>query len=83
MVSISIEKFIKSYLKNNKDVNTNEIKKALKGSVKDKENGTTCMKCGNPIWSIGKAIVGWNGCFTCITGETEHDDDYEINEVNF
>ncbi|MGM0877733.1 MAG: hypothetical protein ACQEWV_24095 [Bacillota bacterium] len=83
MVSISLENFIKSYVKNNKDVNVNELRKSVNDSVKEKKNGTTCRICKNQIWAIGTAIVGWNGCFSCITGESNHSDDYEIDEVNF
>ena len=83
MVSISIEQFAKSYVKNNKEVNLQETKESLKVAAEHKQNGATCITCGSPIWAIGTAIVGWNGCFTCITGESDSSEDYEIDFVNF
>ena len=42
-------------------------------------SGLKC-KCGQPIWVIGSAEVGF-GCFTCITGETYSSGDYELEEA--
>ncbi len=39
--------------------------------------------CGQPIWAIGSATVDWDGCFTCITGEADESEDYEIESVCF
>jgi hypothetical protein len=83
MVSISINEFAKTYVKNNKDEDLNEIKKKLKKSVANKKAGASCITCGSPIWAIGSAVVEWNGCFMCITGEANQSEDYEIDEVNF
>jgi hypothetical protein len=33
--------------------------------------------CGEEIWIVGSAEAGY-GCFTCITGESAPDNDYEI-----
>jgi hypothetical protein len=41
--------------------------------------GIKCT-CGNDIWVIGSAIVG-NSCFSCITGESAPDSDYEIDSA--
>ena len=35
------------------------------------------------MWAAGTAIVGWNGCFNCITGESDNSEDYEIDSVCF
>lgn len=40
---------------------------------------TPCEVCGNdPIWVTGSALVEWCGCFTCITGESDASNDYEV-----
>ena len=41
------------------------------------EVGERCQ-CGQPIWIIGSAEVGLS-CFSCITGESHPDEDYEID----
>ncbi|MCQ6282964.1 hypothetical protein JN080_28260 [Bacillus sp. EB600] len=83
MVSISINEFAKSYVKTNKGESLQEIKKKLDAAVENKKSGAACISFGSPIWAIGSAIVGWNGCFTCITSETDSSEDYEIDVVNF
>ncbi len=80
---ITKEAFIKSYLKNNPHEKNNGIKDALDEAVENKQNGVKCHICGQPIWAIGSAIVGWNGCFTCISGEADNSDDYEVDSVCF
>jgi hypothetical protein len=83
MISISINEFAKSYVKNNKGEDLQEIKIKLKSASENKKAGAVCITCGSPIWAIGTAISESNGCFTCITGETDSSEDYEIGEVNF
>jgi len=80
---ISIDDFIKSYHINNPGEKKSNIREALTNTVEAKKNGTKCMQCGQPIWAIGTAIVGWNGCFTCISGEADNSDDFEIDSVCF
>ena len=79
--SISIDDFVKNTVKNNKDINKKELQESVKDAVKAKRNGAKCICCGNTIWAVGTSIVGWNGCFACITGETDTSEDYEIDEV--
>lgn len=55
------------------------MEKRLKSALKDYRNRIKCS-CGNDIWVIGSAVVG-NSCFTCITGESEPTDDYEIDSA--
>jgi len=78
MVKITTEKFAKMYVKNNPGEIFNEIKSNLKTALKRKKAGAICVNCGEPIWAAGSAIVGFNGCFTCITGESDPSEDYEI-----
>lgn len=76
---ISIEKYIELHLKINPSENKNDLEKRLKSALKDYKNGIKCP-CGNDIWVIGSAAVG-NSCFTCIAGESEPTDDYEIDSA--
>lgn len=78
-IPISLEKYIKLHLKSNPETSREEITSGLKDALRAYKEGVKCS-CGNPIWVIGSAIVGYS-CFTCITGEAYPDDDYEIDEV--
>jgi len=80
---ISIDEFLKSYKKNNPKEDIKNLHSVLTAVVADKKNGAVCNQCKQPIWAIGSAIVGWNGCFTCISGESDDSDDYEIDSVCF
>jgi len=73
---ISIDEFVALTIKSNPDLKAVELKKDLEEFKKRKTQGELC-DCGNPIWIIGSAITG-KGCFTCITGESDCSDDYEI-----
>lgn len=53
------------------------MRKRLNSALEDFNNGVKCS-CGNDIWLIGSASVG-NSCFTCITGESQPNSDYEID----
>ncbi len=78
MVPISIKEFVKQYERRNKLFNDHEMTESLKKVAKIRDRGATCRICGSLIWAIGSAIIGWNGCFTCITGEVDDSDDYEV-----
>jgi len=77
--SISINEYIKKHLKNNPSENEKDLRKRISSALADYENGVKCS-CGNDIWVIGSASVG-NSCFTCITGESEPENDYEIDSA--
>ena len=48
-------------------------------AIQAKDADEPCMICGNtPIWAAGSETCGWNGCFTCITGEADASEDYEV-----
>lgn len=81
MEPISIYKFARSYVKNNPSESLEDVILSLKEAVHHKKAGGQCIICGNPIWAIGSAIVGSDMCFNCITGEADHSEDYEIDEV--
>jgi len=78
-ISISIDKYIKKHLENNPSVNEKDLKKRLNSALADYNNGVKCS-CGNDIWVSGSASVG-NGCYTCITGESSPEGDFEIDSA--
>lgn len=78
MVPISVKKFAEMTVKNNRDMKKGELIIALNEALKRKNNGAECICCGSPIWAAGSAIVEMDLCFSCITGEADDSDDYEI-----
>jgi hypothetical protein len=81
VVPIKLEKFVKDFITTNPSENKQDIRRSLRAAVKAKQSGSHCMQCGDVIWAIGSAVCGWNGCFTCITGEADSSVDYEIDTV--
>jgi hypothetical protein len=53
-----------------------DLVKRLRHAIDVYARGVQCQ-CGESIWIIGSAEVGLS-CFTCITGESGPDRDYEI-----
>jgi hypothetical protein len=82
-VPISLEDFAESYRKTNPDEDAKAYRTAMVEAVEAKKSGAVCAQCGAPIWAVGTATVGWNGCFTCISGEADSSEDYEIDSVCF
>ena len=78
MTPISIEKFADLTVKNNPDTNKSDLIESLREAVKRKNEGATCMICGQPIWAAGSAITGSYMCFSCTTGEADDSEDYEV-----
>lgn len=78
-VPISVDKYIKKHLKSNPSENEKDLRKHLNSALEDYNKGVKCS-CGNDIWVIGSAFAG-NSCFTCITGESQPDSDYEIDSA--
>lgn len=78
MIRISIEEFAKKYVKSNPEENLKDVISWLKNAVKRKKAGATCSHCGASIWAVGSAVSGFDGCFTCITGEHDESEDYEV-----
>ena len=78
-LGISIDRYIKKHLENNPSENERDLRNRLNSALYDYQKGVKCS-CGNDIWVIGSASVG-NSCFTCITGESEPDSDYEIDSA--
>lgn len=78
MVRISIQEYAKKHVKCNPDENFKDVISRLKDAVKLKNSGATCNICGASIWAVGSAVGGFEGCFTCITGEHDDSEDYEV-----
>ena len=78
MHPISIEEFADMAIKSNKDMNKNDLIKALRHTLEGKKNGAKCIVCGSPIWAAGSAITGTHMCFSCTTLEADDSEDYEI-----
>lgn len=78
-IPIKLEQYVDLFLRENRGTNRADLLGRLKKSVNACKEGVRC-RCGQPIWAIGSAEVGF-GCFTCITGEEHPDSDYEIEEV--
>jgi hypothetical protein len=76
-VPISFERSVTHYLKRNPGENPKPFRQSLEEAVRAKRAGKLCA-CGNPIWAIGSAVVGY-ACFTCITGQADASADYEID----
>ena len=78
-IPITIDNYVKKHLKSNPSDNEKDVREKLNTALSDYNNGIKCQ-CGSDIWVIGAAFVG-NSCFTCITGESEPTDDYEIDSA--
>lgn len=75
--SISTDKYIELHLKSNPKEDEAGLRERLANALNDFQNGIKCA-CGEDIWVIGSASVG-NTCFTCLTGESNPNEDYEID----
>ena len=73
---ISLEKYVELHLRSNPSTDRSDLVKRLRYAMDASARGIRC-NCGEPIWIIGSAEVGLS-CFTCITGESKPDSDYEI-----
>lgn len=65
-------------LRNNKGYKRKELIQTLEDTLHAKRSGVKCVICGAPIWAAGSAITGTYMCFTCMTGEADDSEDYEI-----
>lgn len=74
---IRLEDYVALHLRANPDVERGDLIKRLKHTMEASKRGVRCQ-CGAPIWIIGSAEAGLS-CFTCITGESAPDNDYEID----
>ena len=75
-VKITIDHFIEKHKLKNPKEDLKKLRSDLLYFRQLKLNGEKC-NCGNPLWIIGSAF-SVKGCFTCITGESDFSNDYEI-----
>ena len=75
-VPISIAKYVKLHAASNAGVDQAELAARLRCVLNAKLAGARC-ECGEPIWALGSAEVGFM-CFACMTGEALPDKDYEV-----
>jgi len=78
-VPIEFEQYIELHVKNNPGVAAPEARTRLQAALDAYRAGRRCA-CGAPIWVIGSAEVGLS-CFTCITGQADPSEDYELVEA--
>ena len=78
---IRLEDYVERHLRSNPDTKRKDLIHRLHYAIAAFRRGEHCQ-CGQPIWIIGSAEVGL-ACFTCITGESEPDRDYEIDLSGF
>ena len=76
--AISIDEYVERHAEANPDTDKAELAACLRDALAAKEAGELC-DCGEPIWALGSALVGYM-CFTCITGESTPSSDFEVVE---
>lgn len=76
---IKLGDYVRLFLKCNRGAAREEVTARLRSALAAYQAGERC-DCGEPIWVIGSAEAG-HACFTCITGEADPSDDYEIREA--
>ena len=78
-VPITVEAFVDLHVKANPDEDPEDLQFRLEEALEAHKGGKTC-DCGEPLWVIGSAVAR-HACFTCITGEADAGDDYEITDA--
>jgi hypothetical protein len=74
---IKLNDYVERFLKSNPTERRTDVIKRLRDAIDAFSRDKRC-RCGEQIWVIGSAEVG-HACFTCITGESTPDNDYEID----
>jgi hypothetical protein len=74
---ISVNRFVKIYLKKNPNENEKVLRVRIEAALDDYKNGVKC-KCGKDIWIVG-SVSAPEGCFSCISGKRHPAGDYEID----
>ena len=76
---IRVEEYVKLHVKSNPEEKPADLLGSFRRCIGEALAGARCH-CGEPIWVIGSVFAG-HACFTCITGEADPSEDYEIDEV--
>lgn len=74
---ISLRRYLDLHMKANPREDRSQIAQRLKWAAQEHLAGRRC-ECGEPMWIIGSAVAQV-GCFTCITGSANPDQDYELD----
>ena len=77
ITSIHLREYVELPLHANRKVYRTELIQQLESAIAAHRAGVRCQ-CGAPIWIIGSAQAGL-GCFACITGQIEPEQDYAID----
>jgi hypothetical protein len=78
-VPIKLRDYVRAFLRSNRGETAGAVTRRLQSALDAYRAGSRCH-CGAPIWVIGSAEAG-NACFTCLTGESDPSEDYEIAEA--
>jgi hypothetical protein len=78
-IPISIDDYVQKYMAHNTGADGADRIERLRSAQAAARAGVR-WECGGPIWVVGSADAGLS-CFTCITGEAQPTDDYEIAEA--
>jgi hypothetical protein len=78
-IAIKLRDYVRKHLKANPGSDEREITARILSALEAYKAGERCG-CGEPIWVIGSSEAG-RACFTCITGESDPSEDYEIAEA--
>lgn len=76
---ITVDGYVRSYLSVNPRSRAPEVIARLQAALAAYRSGRRCA-CGERIWVVGAVDAGLS-CFTCITGEGDPSEDYEIAEA--
>ena len=79
-VPIEIDEFVGLQIKENPSDAPADLTARLETALDAFRRDQRC-ECGGFMWVIGSALLGGSTCFTCITGEADPSDDYEIAEA--
>lgn len=77
---ITFDKYVELHMKANPGEDRNRFVRQLHQTLAAFKAGARCFHCGAPIWVIGSSQTGL-ACFTCITGEADPSEDYELQEA--
>ncbi len=78
MIQVSIDEYADIVTGANSRLDKKQVVEWLKQALQKKKDGEICIRCGKPVWAAGSAITGRYMCFSCLTGERNDVDDYEV-----